>query len=1621
MTNPNSEQNPEPLNHRLRLLLTNRITLTVAALLLSGLAGGAWWAWVWIHQQLAPLVEDNLQQLLGRTVELGEVEGVSFNSLQFGESAIPATPTDPDRVTVEAVNVRFSPWQLLLNRTLQLNITLVEPDAYVEQSADGQWISTRLQDQEGSGLIQTDLESIRFQDANVVLAPIPRPGLPEGVVRLQQVDGAVQFLEQDNQRIGFELDGEFARGGNLDIMGETRPGAQEINLMVQAQNVPVANMSRLVNLPITLQAGLVSGNLNVELRPEQQPSITGTASLENVTAQIENIPQRFTSADGRLRFRGEAIALENVNTRYGQVPATIDGVVNLETGYNLSGRVRSVSVDNLLETLRVDSPVPLSGTVRAELQVEGPLREPILSGTVSTINTAQIDQVDFRSITSRFRANFTGETPEISFPEIRAVPQAGGRVVGNGQIQFGEQNVTSFTFRANEVPGDVIARLYEVSPGIRIGDVSAIARLSGSSSNLQTVVQFNAPEATYPGKGEVVITNEGTILLRDAVFNVAGGTVEARGRYAQGEFQAVVDAAQVRLNQFAEGLRGRLSGSLNLSGSSFNLADIRAQGRLRFSEGLALIEQPLTAQVRWNGEQVLVQQATAPGLNASGAIAIQLEGTGAPQIAGLNLNVQAEGYNLQAFNLPNNIDLTGQADFIGRVTGTPEAPNAVGDLRLRNLLVNGVAFDPVLTGNVSYRAGEQTILNVSGTQDRIALTLGSNNRPTSFLVRRNQAIATGRTEAETLLVDLQNFPVAVLQNLIPGAALNIGSIAGDLSGALAINLDELSAEGEVAIANPQIGRVTGDLFRGRFTYMDGVAQLTEGEFLQGESRIALSGGFDPGAEQPIDFRISFDQARIENVLQTLSLFEFEDFATGLDLPDLASAAAVQPSPIQLSDNSLLTRLRRLSEIEVLLAQQQDEREAQPLPPLSALQGQLSGAIAITGSFEAGLDIGFDLLGQDWEWGEYTIDRVIAEGSFADGTLTALPLRIDFGEGLIAFTGQLAPEQLTGQLRVESLPVELLDPLIRQSSIEVAGSLNATVTLSGSLENPSATGELNLIKGEINNQPIQVAQLLFGYDNARLNFDSDVLLANTESPAVIEPIETLAETEPLEVEPLEADPLEAELADAEPLEIRGSIPIALPFALVQPESDQIRLTVNVKDEGLALINVLTDQVTWLEGEGRLNVAVAGTLNQPIVDGTLAVQDATLIAQALPDPLTDVTGLVRFNGDRIFVDGIEAQYNQGAIVAEGILPIFDRRQSDSLTIANPLTVSFNDLALDLKGLYEGNVSGEIIVTGAALEPAIGGTILLTDGEIAIGESTGTPATATGTGAGTGETGTPGTSLQFADLQLILGEDTRVTRQPILNFEVAGDVTLNGTLGNLQPQGLVRLTGGEVDLFTTQFRLARGYEQIARFTPSGGLDPILDIRLVATVPEATGTLLPNTASPSEIADVPVTSFGTLQTVQIEARVTGPASELSENLELSSDPNRSDAEIIALLGGSFINTLGQADTTLGLANLAGSALFSNLQGNISEIGEALGLSELRLSPTIVTDPESEASVLGLAVEAVVDITDDFSVSISQVIAADDPTRYNLLYRINNELRLRGSTNFSGESRVLLEYEARF
>ena len=109
-----------------------------------------------------------------------------------------------------------------------------------------------------------------------------------------------------------------------------------------------------------------------------------------------------------------------------------------------------------------------------------------------------------------------------------------------------------------------------------------------------------------------------------------------------------------------------------------------------------------------------------------------------------------------------------------------------------------------------------------------------------------------------------------------------------------------------------------------------------------------------------------------------------------------------------------------------------------------------------------------------------------------------------------------------------------------------------------------------------------------------------------------------------------------------------------------------------------------------------------------------------------------------------------------------------------------------------------------------------------------------------------------------------------------------------------------------------------------------------------------------------------------------------------------------------------------MGLANLAGSALFGSLN---SEFNEAFPLGEIRLFPTQIIDDDQERTLRdALAGELAINVTDRFSLSVLKVLNIGDiPAQVGIRYNFNENFVLRGSSNFNKESRTVLEYELRF
>jgi len=1401
--------------------------------------------------------------------------------------------------------------------------------------------------------------------------------------------------------------------GSLNVAGGT-VRATDIQLsngrftaQGQASGVQVA---RLAQVPPQFQVP-VSGNFSLS-GPLTDFSIAkvqgrGSGSLNVAGGTVEATDIQL--ADGRFTAQVQASGVEV--QRVAQVPPQVKGP--LSGNFTLSGPLENATISTIQGSGSGSLNIA-GGTVRAtNLRVaNGNFAAQVQASGVEVQRLAQVPPQVQGPLSGNF--NLAGPLTDFTIAKVRGTGSGTLNVAG-GTVTATNIQLANNRFAAQvEASGVEVQRLApQVPPPVK-------GPLSGNFTVAGALDKVSPSTIQASGSGSL---------------NVAGGTVRATSfQLADGRFQAVVEPNGVQLARFSQQLKGSLAGRLNVAGAvnALSPAAIQASGQVNFSEGLSVIDRPLAATIAWNGQQLQIQQATATGFSASGVVDVNLANQGLQAVRSLNLNVQANDLDLQQLpvTLPTAVNVAGRADFTGNIAGTPTAPNVNGNLQLRDFAVAGLKFESPLSGPVSAVPGQGVNLRLAGGNDRIAVALSPDYRPVSFDIKRGEAIASGSRQGELLLVNAQNFPIGLVKTLAPlPPAIAAQPVSGDLTAKLAVNLKTYGISGDVAIANPIIGTLRGRSFTGTLQSSDGKIALTNGEFIQVQKqgnqdlevgRYLLSAELAQTKNGPqFQAKLDVPKGDLQAVLTALQLFDINDLRRGFNTPAYGNKTDVTDVTAGLPDAPLQVQLRRLSEVMALLQQQKEREEAAPLPPLTQAKGQFAGSVTVVGSLTSGINADFNIQGQDWQWGPYSANQVIAQGKFQNGVLTFLPLRLQSGESFANFSGTIGGETQSGQLQLTKIPIDQLQAVLSkvtnvpQSLVGLGGFLNATATVSGSIKNPQARGVVTLTDATLNQKQIQQALGSFSYSDARLNFGSSILLAQSNNP----------------------------------LSIAGSIPYKLPIASVAPNSNRLNLDINVKDDGLALLALFTGgQVTWVDGSGNVQVKVSGVVNpqtnrpeQLVAQGIASVSNATLKASALPDNLTNVTGDLLFDLDNIRVEKpITAQFGGGKITAIGTLPI-----SQPTPQNNPLTVNIGELGLNLKGLYRGRVQGDVAITGSALNPRIGGQVNLFNGEVALGEQAaptaggegteGTPVSAPAS-SGLGSDSAASSRIEFNNLKLTLGKNVQIVRVPIINFLADGTLTLNGTLSQPQPDGTIAIKRGQVNLFTTQFRLARGYTNTACFRSTikqegesscpvrtQGLDPYLNVRLTAAVSETTQRRLPNDPLSAEISDAPsLTGVGSVQTVRIEARVVGPASQITDNLELTSSPSRSKAEIVALLGGSFVDTLGRGDSTLGLVNLAGSALLGSFQ---NVIGDALGLSEFRIFPTVITNDRNRrtSSTLGLSAEAGIDIGRNLSLSVSKELTTDQPFQYGVRYRLNEKLQLRGSTDLSGDSRAEVQYETRF
>ena len=1116
-------------------------------------------------------------------------------------------------------------------------------------------------------------------------------------------------------------------------------------------------------------------------------------------------------------------------------------------------------------------------------------------------------------------------------------------------------------------------------------------------------------------QGDVDQTPDQWQLFGAGQWRSPQGTVKVRGaslenqRFATQLTTTGIDWQQLDISQPGQ-VRGNVQLAGTWTGQTPHLSQV--EGQLTSQSGWQTLKNPVQVAFNWQGNALNLDRLHSQGLDAQGQLTIPIASVQpgfdfVRNIQQLNLQVQAQQLPLSRFvPSPAAAPILGRLDFNGQVTGSGTQPNLQGQLAIAGLRLGDYRFSPWLTGQVQKNT-QGLQLALQGQDETLRLSLDGQQQPTSVFFERRDLKLTGVRSEGQLFLTAQGLPLTALQASLPLAIAfnpslspNVRSaltqvqqqpLAGQLSGNFQIDLAQKTAIGtRVNVKDHRWGSFRGNDLTANFRFGQGQLSVENSRLRYGKSTFLMQGKANFQGETPQwAGAISFRDSRIEDILETLHLFEWQDLQRGQQPPTYAKAKDLYDEsqdpqqPLASVGNGSASFYDQLNQLSASKAHLVRPTEAvKPLPELSDLKGNFEGKVTAQSNGIEPIAAQFNLQGKDWQWGDYQLEQLTLAGRWQGEAIAVEPLELRTGDQFLRIDGELSPTAQTGQLQIHSVPLAPLVTLFNlPDHLRPEGSVFADFRLSGTRQDPQFQGKLQIQDSRFQNLVLQGTEGNFRYQTGRLAFQLQSVVNQQTEPLILE----------------------------------GSAPYVFPFASQLPESDQFSVALRLKNDSLSLLSLATNQqLTWLNGEGKVDLRLFGrldpqnqTLHQLQGLGEITLKDAAIASQFLPNtPLTQVNGQIFADLNAIQVAHLSGKISGGDLAISGTLPLQNPLPNTDQT----LQLSLNNLAVDIPRIYQGAMAGNVEVTGTAIAPKIGGQLDLFDGNILLGSSLPTIATAPSSPP-------QRNGIEFQGLTLNLTDNIRVQNLPFLDFAAIGSLSLFGPVNQLQPQGQIDLKGGQINLFASQLRLDSSETNRVYFLPGRGLDPYLDLHLTSSASETdrNNSLIRNPLS-SEIDQPFSATQESLQTIRIKAQIVGQASDLKNSIQLTSTPRRSEQEIITLLGGGFINTLGQdsTQTTVGLANLAGSAVLGTVQG---QIGEALGLSEFLIfsTPLINEKDRLQGNQIGVAAEAGIDLTQQLGVSIQKVINADRPPQWGLRYRINENTVIRGSSNFQDDSRGVI------
>ena len=1179
-----------------------------------------------------------------------------------------------------------------------------------------------------------------------------------------------------------------------------------------------------------------------------------------------NRPVAVNTAKANLNGRLDQLDVEKINGT-ADLNLNVDGgdvVVNSQLN---SGNVKAKAVTNNIQLDRFVTSLPVAASVQSgTVNASGKLKQLLAFKDNPNLSSVKAD--------ADLNLNVDGEA-----------------VAVNSQIDSGRVLANANT---SQIDLNRVVPNLPIPANIRSSQVRA-------SGELKQLLTF--------AKNPDLSTVDARV---DADLGVADGTVKAIATLNNNQWQANVNAtnvnSQLLINEFAPD-----------KFASVKLDNLNAQADLS-GDIKPVLNKNINVPVAINN---FTANSGAQNIDAKGNLTLS-NVTSNLDVAKTNLDVRA---NLDFDRLPidqviaaasqnnqliaENVNIAGKAAFNGQFQGkqlisAPSDPgniNLTGDLQLQNFAFNDIAFDPVMAGRVDVQTGQEIALNLKGEQDVIAASAvpctASDCKlpylPNSLEIRQGEntdqpVIATGDRNGDIFSLDINNFPLALL-NLAPAKAAGIdGALQGKTSGKIALNLYTLATKGNIAINKPGVGYIQAKQLDANFDYdpAKNIAKITNSSLELDNSQYNLNAALNlkSGA---IDGKLDIPQAYIQDALTTFRWFTVADVTDLFNIPDYGKAAAVKPAPDKETvDQSIARKLNQLRNVNKKIQANAAAKETGNVPTELNIQGKYVGQITLGGTIQTP-KANFNAEGDNWQWQtipaypnivpplglvieesqSINIPKLAITGNLLGTTVNLDEAKIQVQEAVLSLKGKLSPEQEDAQFAINNLTVDNIGNFVK-IPVDIAGEINATGTIKGSPSNPQLAGKVAFTDGAFNGNVLP-AKLAgdFDYDGSKLAFD-------TTAPDSIR------------------------------------VEASVPYPIIPGKSDRLTAKADVDKEAFVFLGAFSQNyLNWIGGDGnaklnanaRLDLNRKGIIYDLDAKGVVNLKDANVAVETpfFTEPFVG-TGKITLNNQIVNVENLDATFAKKDLSVTGKLPILTAVKN----LDRPLTIDLPPGDIDIRKLYKGGVQGKVTVTGASLEPVIGGNVTLKDGKVSLPKTEAptqeetvqlAKSNVSNTVSGTKAPSTQGNNQQNAakssgfvtalnNLKVNL-KDFSFEQAPVYQFKLDGGLTLNGTVdkpSNIIPKGTLVLTRADVNLFSNKFDLDRSRENTIIFTPAAGVfDPALDIILVTEVEDIQqqqfNSLRSVSANSNEIDD-PISQGNNSETVRISLVVDGETTQILPNL---------------------------------------------------------------------------------------------------------------------------------------------